>query len=234
MDCRTFHKNLEDYLEGGLDFAGRFAMERHAQQCILCGKELSDAERLRRMVSELERVSAPSNFESSLINEIGRRKLHARISPIRRFRIFGLPQASWVKPALAAFGLVVLGMGILFVYRQPESAPPAAFSPGPEIIEKADMSNEKPIGAASKVSGLPPAEAPVKTEIPKAVEIPQESDPPSLKAVREQGSPEAEYVEYLIMGEDGRPVTIQLPMPRKIRMQYGQMSEEYFIRNVSH
>ena len=89
MDCRKFHGNFEDYLEGGLDFAGRFGMERHAQQCIVCGKKLAAAQRLRAMARELQRVQAPLNFESSVLNEIARIKGHGQEitrAEIERFR----------------------------------------------------------------------------------------------------------------------------------------------------
>ncbi len=85
MNCRTFHRTLEDYLEGGLDFSGRFGMERHARQCLSCGKEMSDAQRLHQMVSELQRVKAPSDFEASVLREIGMRKAHGRFSGFRSF-----------------------------------------------------------------------------------------------------------------------------------------------------
>jgi hypothetical protein len=234
MDCRTFHKNLEDYLEGGLDFAGRFGMERHAQQCICCGKELSDALRLRRMVSELKRVRAPSNFESSLINEIGKRKLNARISGIRRLRFFAPHQLSWRQLALAASGLAVLGLGVFLSFRLAEPPQTATSPPVPEIIEKADVHNRDTGDASNENSKLLPSAEPAGTKTYKASAIPEQSDLPSLEFAGDGETPEAEYVEHMIMGEDGRPVKIQLPMPRKIRMQYGQMSEEYFIQNVSH
>ena len=102
MNCRTFHRTLEDYLEGGLDFSGRFGMERHAQQCISCGKEMSDAQRLRRMVSELQRVKAPANFEASVLREIGMRKAHGRFSGFRSLWIYGFEWPSFRKLALAS------------------------------------------------------------------------------------------------------------------------------------
>jgi hypothetical protein len=233
MDCRTFHKNLEDYLEGGLDFAGRFGMERHAQQCIRCGKELRDAERLSRMVSELKRVRAPLDFESSLIDEIGKRKLKARDGGIGRLRFFAPYQVSWRQLALAASGLAVLGLGIFLSQRQAEPPKAATSLPPPEIVEKADGADTH-TDASGEISVLthPVERADAKTL--DAAGIPQQSDIPSLEFVGSGDAPEAEYVEHLIMGEDGRPVKIQLPMPRQIRMQYGQMSEEYFIQNVSH
>jgi hypothetical protein len=50
----------------------------------------------------------------------------------------------------------------------------------------------------------------------------------------EQEPAEVEYMEHLVVGAEGRPVTIQLPMPRKIHLNYSQISEEYYIQNVSH
>ena len=43
-----------------------------------------------------------------------------------------------------------------------------------------------------------------------------------------------DYVEYAMPGPDSRPVPVRLPLPKIIPMRYGQMSEEYFIQNVSH
>ena len=60
MNCRTFQKNLEDYLADGLDFAGRFGMERHARQCISCGKE---------MCQNCWRGVAPSTSAASYMSE---------------------------------------------------------------------------------------------------------------------------------------------------------------------
>jgi hypothetical protein len=41
-----------------------------------------------------------------------------------------------------------------------------------------------------------------------------------------------EFLEFSIVDSENLPATIQLP--KKIRMQYEQPSEEYFIQNVSH
>ena len=94
MDCRRFHRDLEDYLEDGLDFAGRFGMERHAKQCIGCGEALSNARRLRRMARQLEKVKAPANFESAVLNEIGRREISGGFLGLRRFWLYGLDMPS--------------------------------------------------------------------------------------------------------------------------------------------
>ncbi len=246
MDCRTFHRNLEDYLEGGLDFSGRFGMERHAQQCIGCGKELAGAQRLHRMASELQRVKAPPNFEVSVLNEIARRKSHGRFFGIRSLFIYGIEWPSWRKLALASSGLAALGLGVFFLSNQttPVMAPVAA----PLIAGKPVKAPEKPAAASSSVvrtAAKIETQAKVKPRIakqPKAIEssIVAESKPKPLPPeevdFKDLVDPsEMEYVEYEVpSGQDGHAVFVRLPMPKKIRMRYGQASEEEFIRNVSH
>jgi hypothetical protein len=235
MDCRTFHRNLEDYLEDGFDFAGRFGMERHAQQCIACGKELTNAQRLRQMVSELKAVKAPPDFEAFVINEIGNRKLNARSSAIRQFWIYGLGWPSWRKMAVASSILAVLAVGIFFSLRfaVSDKTDPAS----PLISEERDVMTTDGVeakGDTAKSVDQPEQTAPIKVDTPRIVQPAQPARVPEWDLGSEREAAEAEYVEHLTVGSDGRPVTIQLPMPRKIRMQYGQMSEEYFIQNVSH
>ena len=116
MDCRKFHRNLEDYLEDGLDFPGRFGMERHAQQCIHCGRVVSDAQRLRQMAHQLERVKAPADFESRLLEEIGKRKALGRFSGLRRFWLYGFDMPSPRRLVLASSCVAVVAMGIFFFY----------------------------------------------------------------------------------------------------------------------
>ena len=40
------------------------------------------------------------------------------------------------------------------------------------------------------------------------------------------------YDQYLVPGPDNRQIIVRLP--KTIQMRYGQPSEEYYIRNVSH
>ena len=89
MNCRNFHRNLEDYLDGGLDFAGRFDMERHAEQCFACGKELSDARELRLLTLSLAHVKAPADFEARIRREIAIRKSQGLFAHIRSYMSFG-------------------------------------------------------------------------------------------------------------------------------------------------
>jgi hypothetical protein len=242
MNCRTFYRNLEDYLGGGLDFAGRFGMERHAQQCISCGKQMADALQLRRMVSEVKRVKAPADFESSVLKEIGIRKARGRYSGFRKLGIFGLEWPSMGKLAMASLSLVVLGFTIF--YLSGRTAPERASVPPIVVSEPAGNAAE---ALEAKVSPGAPAESPApKVRAPAGTvetaenvapsAVPEREDP----AVSEQKDPavpdaqEADYLEYMMTGPDNRAVPVRMPLPRVIPVRYSQMSEEYFIQNVSH
>lgn len=241
MNCKAFHQNLEDYLEGGLDFSGRFGMERHAQQCICCGKEMSDAQRLRRMASELQRVKAPANFEASILREIGARKAHGRLSGFRSFWLYGFEWPAFRKLALASSSLAVLFLGAFYVLNRasldtpsPQPQIAAGLKPVPIVVKK----EPKESPAVKLEASLPKKETPVEIpklakkvlppELPNNEPIPEE-DMRDMRELRD-----VDYVEYFMPGPDSRPVPVRLPLPKVIPMRYGQMSEEYFIRNVSH
>ena len=227
MDCRTFHRNLEDYLEGGLDFSGRFGMERHAQQCIRCGKELAGAQKLSHMALELRRVKAPENFEASVLDKIARRKTRSGFSWIRRFLIYGIEWPSWQKLALAASSVAIIGIAAIPLYHRMVPGP----GPVPSVASSRTAPAEIPKSAVTEPvqNTIEPAETKEIARVSASLETPR---PLKRAHMPDLESTETEYLEYQVTGPDNRPVTIRLP--KRIRMQYGQASEEYFIRNVSH
>src|SRR5437867_13402331 len=107
MDGRSFEKNLEDYLEGGLDFPGRFGMERHAQQCYVCGKGMATAQRLSALAKDIGHVSAPVNLEASVLARI-----HARDSRswLHDFWVYRFEGPSWRALALTALSMAFVGI----------------------------------------------------------------------------------------------------------------------------
>jgi hypothetical protein len=233
MDCRKFHKDLEDYLEDRLDFPGRFGMERHARQCISCGKDLAGAQRLSRMVREMERVKAPSGFEASVLNEIGERKASGRFSGFRRFWVYNFEFPAVRKLVLASSLVVALSAGAFFLS--------AYFSrrPAPDLHPAPALAVREPV----RVIPNPPAE--VKAAVVQPVRLAQQNpkrasvkeeltkppDPEREKIVEEMM--ETDYVELQMIGPDNRPVSLRLP--NKTRVRDGQTpDDEYFIRNVSH
>jgi hypothetical protein len=230
MDCRKFQRQLEDYLEGGLDFPGRFGMERHARQCFGCGQELSGAQKLGQMARDLKRASAPPDFEVALLRRIHAQRPHSRFFSLRRFWVYGFDHPSWRLVALAGTALMLLGLGVfLAVHRAGyDQQTPAAWLP--------DNSASVPSRPDVRLA----VETPAKAETVKVGRIaPVTLSPPQVRAGlsadedRFAGQIEAsDYGEYLVPGFGGRKMTVRLP--NTIRMQYGQVSEDYYIRNVSH
>lgn len=233
MDCRTFHRNLEDYLEDGLDFSGRFGMERHAQQCLRCGKELADAQRLKSIASGLQRVKAPANFESSLLREIASYKSHGRFWSLRTFWIYGFEWPSRRKTAFAASGLLVLSLAIFYALHRPGgetvSRAPIAAPVAPETGVQAVEVRQSPDREAAAILRKAPSADEAARQAGKVQPVVPQVEPEEM-AVQE--SPEMDYVEYMLPGPGNYAVPVRLP--KKIPMRYSQMSEEYFIRNVSH
>jgi hypothetical protein len=235
MNCRTFHRNLEDYLEDGLDFPGRFGMERHAQQCIGCGKVMADAQRIGQMTRELKRVKAPSNFEEKLLEEIGKHKSNRRFSRFRRLWIYGFEPMPWRKLALGSASFAVLLLGLLFAFNHSFFRP----LPHPKTPLQASTPPAAPLPKAETNPGIIAANSAEKNrgnktaqKAPKKISEPQPMDIAQQQMLADQE--EAGFIEYPVIGPDNRPVIIRMPLPKEIQMQYGQPSEEYFIRNVSH
>ena len=253
MDCRTFHKKLEDYLQEGLDFSARFGMERHAQQCIRCGKAMAEAQELRRMVLEIKRVKAPADFESSLLDKIRMSKSSGSWSALRRFWIYGMDWSSWRRPALAASSLAVLALGIVFALHLADRKQPAvlpliavrpektesaarlaAARPAPAVNTQEAMASapEAPAPRVMKTRPSPPAR-PVN-EVPVAAAVmARDPHPKEPELFEDPEAMEMEYVEFMLSGQNNRPMPVRY-LPRKIRIQYRPASEQYFIQNVSH
>jgi hypothetical protein len=230
MDCRKFHRNLDDYLDDGLDFSGRFGMERHAQQCVCCGRVMSGAQRMRHLAHQLERVKAPANFESRLLEEIGKRKAMGRFSGFRRFWLYGFDMPSPRRLVLASSCVVVAAIGIFsfypFLFKRVTPEPlPAVVAREPAGINRGE--NLQPV--MTTAVALPERRA--NARVPKAEKT---TEPPlsELEQMVDREAAETDYVEFQVVGPDNRPVSFR--WPNKFRTRYGQTPEEYFIRNVSH
>jgi hypothetical protein len=230
MDCRTFHKNLEDYLQDGLDFAARFGMERHAHQCFDCGKKLADAQNLRRLAAGLARVKAPANFESRVSAAIAQRRTHGFFHRFRNYWSFSFEWPSWQRMAMATSALCVLGFGLFFAMHQEivQTAPPLTAvktletPPAPE--PQKNEPKETPVIPASRTQTI--------AEIQKGMQKVSDSESQTPEVFQDQETPRAESVDYLLVGPENQPAPDR--MPNRLYMRYGPPSDEYFIRNVSH
>ena len=232
MDCRTFHKSLEDYLQGGLDFPGRFGIERHARQCLGCGKDLADAQKLSSMARALKRVSAPPVFEADLLRRIESRGLRRRTT-FWKLQYYWPAWVSRKTLAWAAPALVLVVVGALFWMRIDQRGAESVLTVDTElplapipvkVAGKSDRSLDG-IQEASDLLAVKPMPSQVDS---RDFEWTAESDAPFWFA-EPTGT---EYVEYTVPDVAGRPVVMRLP--KTIRIRHAQPSEDYFIRNVSH
>jgi len=231
MDCRTFHRRLEDYLEGGLDFPARFGMERHAKQCYACEKDVTEAVRLRQMARELQRVGAPPNFETALLARIQTEKSHRRFWKLQSLWLYGFEGFSWRAASITALVTVSVVVTVSYFHFGTGRYQPTA----PQVAEErlaAQLPARNGSDAAPNV-GLPDESAlsgegdvfARGTKGPVGLGRDDLATPFATPA-------DSDYVEFLVPVSGDRQLIMRLP--RTIRMQYNQPSREYFIRNVSH
>ena len=145
MNCRNFHRNLEDYLDGGLDFTGRFDMERHAEQCFTCGKTLADARGLRLLTASLGRVKAPADFEARVRQEIVLGKSRGISGRVRNYLTFGF---EWRRFAFAATVCAALVFGIFSARQISQDVPVQA------VTENSTSSTPAIVPAAVEETGF--------------------------------------------------------------------------------
>ena len=236
MDCRTFHKKLEEYLEGGLDFPGRFGMERHAQQCFSCGKDVSDAQKLSRAARDLGRVKAPADFEAALLARIQSEHSRKRGGWVWRLPVFGTGAWSCRPAAWGALAVTLLGVGIFYLARW-NGSDTSGVSVAQKTSARPAEAQQVPVDAENPAAQERPNLAEVSESLPAKGRKASRND--VVFSTQESGlsifaEPAADsgYEQYLIPGPDNRQIIVRLP--KTIRMRYGQPSEEYYIRNVSH
>jgi hypothetical protein len=240
MDCRTFRKKLEDYMEGGLDFPGRFGMERHAQQCICCGQDVSNAQKLRTMARELGRVAAPPDFESAVLRRIhaeGKRGLFWNLKQywLYRFSMPSRPLLAFGAPALAA----LVGLGLFISYRHIQNSSPAPMPAAAISRPEPSTPPQTNVNLQARQSQTTPASvatSPRKREMAPLTLIPRHPDE-SYSAADNVTPVYAEPADQDVIGlpvpgPDSSQRIMLLPKALKVRNE--PPSEEEFIRNVSH
>ena len=206
MNCRIFHQKLEDYLEGGLDFPARFGVERHADQCYACQKEITTALKLRQMARDFRRVSAPTSLENALMARIQAEKSHRIYWKIGLLWRYGLEGFSWRAAGATAFAAILIVGGIAYF-----------ISGG---------SNEAPIVQSDMLRQVTPPEAGLLQD----AKLQESGENRWGSPVFQPG--DSEYYEFLIpVSGEGQ---LMLRLPKRIQMRYDQPSQQYFIRNVSH
>ena len=229
MDCRTFHRKLEDYLEGGLDFAGRFGMERHAEQCYACEKEVNAALSLRQLARQMRKIGAPVDFETSLQARIRGEQGRRRFWQIRTLWLYGFEGFSWRVAGVTALATCFI-VGTIGYFHFGMRTDRSAGSPA-AAGDIAGGANEKGTAVARSAAGTPD-EASALNRL-SAFDLGTFSRFARDNWAIPYAEPgDSDYVDILVPGMGGQQLIMQLP--KTIRMRYGQPSREYFIRNVSH
>jgi hypothetical protein len=225
MDCRKFRNNLEDYLQGELDFPGRFGMERHAQQCLHCGRDVAEAQKLGEMARGLSRVKAPPNFEAGLLADIRARNIR-RSARFWRYWEYGLEWVSWRSAAVGASAVALLVVAFLAGTQQLRD------ERGPGEIGQQAAGPLAATAAAEQQPAFPrqPEALPYRSMAQYAGA--QYTGEVGLEPVIRVEPVDHDFVEFLVPGPGDRRMIMRLP--KAVRMQYETSSEEYFIRNVSH
>src|SRR5262245_19444172 len=126
MDCRRFRDDLEGYLDGGLDFARRFAVERHAEQCYVCRAETDQAERLSQLTHTLHRTEAPANFEAALLQRIHAPENEHLLRRLWNSWLYRWDEISWRPLAVATVGGVCVMLAGISIGLVAQRVPPAA------------------------------------------------------------------------------------------------------------
>ncbi len=228
MDCRTFHRKLEGYLEGGMDFSARFGMERHAKQCLACEKDIRQAMKLRRLAQGLERVAAPQNFEAALLERIRLASPRNRSGVLRSLWIYGFEGFRWRAAGVTALVTVCVVGGLYYLHFGRDLGRGAALqaslnspSSQQDARDLASTSNEQ----GSTVNGL--------AEIDPAggVRSPGPTGQNVFATPFSQVS-DSDFIEVSVPGPDGRQLIMRLP--KTIRMEYGRPTRDYYLRYVSH
>lgn len=229
MDCRTFHRKLEDYLEGGLDFPGRFAMERHARQCYACEREINGALSLRQAARGLRKVAAPADFERSLLARIQGEKSRFRFRKIRNLWLYSFEGFSWRVAGVTAL-ITVLFVGTLgylhfeALTNRPAGSQAAMGRGADQDTERGPEQNQAAVGQPGDTAALSSLSA---IDVRNFSRFGRDT-----WAIPYAEPGDADFIDIVVPGPDGQQLIMQLP--RTIRMRYGQPSREYFIRNVSH
>jgi hypothetical protein len=245
MDCRSFTNDLEEYLQGGLDFAGRFSMERHAAQCYVCRRSFDEADSLGRMAREIARVAAPADFEAQLLERIHARESGAARALLARARTawdFRVGEFRWWSAAAAAAPVLALALGVA-VWRAAQPSPGERLAAQPPRAAPQHGVGRAALAAGAKDAPSALVEASVgESEVARPKSLPQgrpAGSEPSARSTRmrlaSDRRPRLEpadsgYLEYRVPGD--RDFILRLPPT--IRMRYAEPSEDHFIRNVSH
>lgn len=224
MDCRTFYRTLEDYLEGGLDFSARFAMEQHARQCYSCERKLASALNLKQMAKSLVRVGAPEGFEHKLLARIRNEKSNGFFAKLRDWWIYGLDGLTWRATAVAALVTLVVAGSITYVHFGARTGQP------PQVQAEKSQESQRNVKSVDSVEAARIALSRMGITDLDLIKFDGLGHDKWATPYRDPADADFVEVPVPVSGD----LQLILKLPKTIRMRYTQPSREYFIRTASH
>ena len=128
MNCEQVREQLDDYLGGYLDEAGRLAVENHAAACASCRADMKDLKNLLEQARQLSSgVSPGQDLWPGILGQIEE----------SRAKSWGNTNRSWLALA-AVLALAVLLLPLLFRQQAPDPGEQVtAATIGPKAIDTA-------------------------------------------------------------------------------------------------
>lgn len=102
MRCSKAGKYLSSYIDGELDAKEITSLESHLAQCDRCTEELEQLRQLQGLFSQARRFSAPSGFQSMVIEKISDQ-------PVKGFSLFPV----FIRFVEAGVFILVITAGIM-------------------------------------------------------------------------------------------------------------------------
>ncbi|MFQ5960947.1 MAG: zf-HC2 domain-containing protein [Candidatus Methylomirabilales bacterium] len=146
MRCGEIQEQLSAYLEDELEPAERRNIEVHLEECAHCRQELALLQRTVSTLQSLEEVEAPPRLTAAIQTAISVRE---RFSWRRLASRLFFPLH--IKLPLEAMALVLITLGVVYVYR---SAPELAQAPGPQVATERESRDKTAPGVAGRRGDL--------------------------------------------------------------------------------
>ncbi len=146
MRCNEIQDQLSAYFEGELEPAERRAIEFHLEECARCRQELALLQRTVSTLQSLEEIETPPGLTAAIRAAVGAREQFSwrRLASRLFFPLH-------IKLPLEAMALVLITLGVVYVYR---SAPELAQAPRPQAVTEREFRNKTAPGVAGRRGDL--------------------------------------------------------------------------------
>jgi hypothetical protein len=227
MKCRTFEKQLQDYLDSILEDVQTEEMKQHASSCSACSGLLRRWIRTSEAVRSLPQVESQPDLEIVL-----RRRLKNEKTPGHWFSWVFVPKLAYQMISVGLLG-VAIGSAVFYLFQPTEPTETQVAAPIHKS-EEAGISKPLPPSSIPKESrsaerGAYPVGIPVASGMPESAFDPTEVNWSSEAFLRD---PNGEYVEYLLKGTGQEEILVR--MPKVIRVRPPVENDQGYFRYISH